>query len=96
MVEAMKMAARIAAVAAIGILITNLVGTLIGVFVGAEGIGAITEGIGVAKAFINNWLPINGNLLIGVAMALISLEVGILAFKAFKVAQRVIFKVSEG
>lgn len=96
MVEAIKMAARVTAVAAMGVVMMSIFGILIGIFIGAPGIAALGWGIGTAKAFIENWLPINANILFSVAIALIALEVGLLTYRVTKIIQNVIFKISEG
>lgn len=96
MVEVIKMATRIAAVTAMGIVMVSVFSTLIAVFIGAEGISAIVWGIGTAKTFIDHWLPINGTLLLSVAASLIALEIGLLTFRIAKIAQKVVFKISEG
>lgn len=96
MVEVIKMTARIAAVAAMGVVMISIFGILVGIFIGAPGISGLTQGIGIAKAFINNWVPINSDILITVAMALIALEVGLLTYRIAKIIQNVIFKISEG
>lgn len=96
MVQVIKMAARVVAVTAMGLVMVSVFSALVAIFVGTEGISAITWGIGTAKAFIDNWLPINGTLLLTVAGSLITLEIGLLTFRIAKIVQKVVFKISEG
>lgn len=96
MVEAIKMAARVTAVAAMGVIMVSVFGILVGIFIGAPGIAALAWGIGTAKAFAENWLPVNADILFTVAIALIALEVGLLTYRVTKIIQNVIFKISEG
>lgn len=96
MVDAIKMAARVTAVAAMGVIMVSIFGILAGIFIGAPGIAALAWGIGTAKAFVENWVPINADILFSVAIALIALEVGLLTYRVTKIIQNVIFKISEG
>lgn len=95
-VEAIKMAARVTAVAAMGVIMISIFGIMVGIFIGAPGIAALAWGIGTAKAFVENWVPINADILFSVAIALIALEVGLLTYRVTKIIQNVIFKISEG
>lgn len=96
MVDAIKMAARVTAVAAMGVIMISIFGILLGIFIGAPGIAALAWGVGTAKAFVANWVPINADILFSVAIALIALEVGLLTYRVTKIIQNVIFKISEG
>lgn len=96
MVQAIKMAARVVAMVALGVAITTLISQVVGVFVGAEGIAAIVSGIGTAKAFIENWMPINGTRLLLAAGGLVAIEVSLIAYKIVRIIQGFALKINEG
>lgn len=96
MVQAIKMAARVVAMIALGVAITTLISQVIGVFVGAEGISAIINGIGIVKAFIENWMPINGTRLLLAAAGLVAIEAALIAYKIVRIVQGFALKINEG
>lgn len=96
MVQAIKMAARVLALVAIGGAMVVLFAAVANMIAGAIGIGSIIPYIRIAVTFINHWTGGVGNWLIGIGGTLFAIEAGILVFKGVLLAQKFILKVSEG
>ena len=96
MVEAIKMAARVATLVTLGVLIATLLATAANMLAGAPGIAAITPYLIVAYTFVMNWTGGVGAYLIASAGLLFIVEAAVLAYKMASIALRFALRVSEG
>lgn len=96
MVEAIKMAARVATLVLLGALIVVLLGTATNMLLGAPGIASITPYLIVAMTFVNNWTAGVGSYLLATASLLFIIEAAVLAYKMAQIALRFALRVSEG
>lgn len=97
MIEAIKITARLASLAILGVAATVMmaqIATMIGG--GAEGVQKMLSMMTVVMTFLEHWLGEGANMLVGVAAGLFTLEMGILVYKGILVVQRVILKANEG
>lgn len=96
MILAFKMAARVAALITLGAGLVILLGTMVSMIAGAEGIGILSSYIGVAFTFINHWTGGVGGWLIGVAGTLFVIEAALVIYKIGLIGVKFALKVAEG
>lgn len=96
MVEALKMAARVATLVIAGAAIAILFATAVGILAGSKGLAVITPYIGVAFTFINHWTMGVGGWLIGVGLTLFTIEAAVTVLKFAAMGIGFAMKVSEG
>lgn len=96
MVEAIKMAARVAALTLLAVAAGTLVTAAVSMLVGIPSIAWILSGIGTAITFIEHWYGTAGGILIAWAGALFTFEIALLVYKGVHVVQAFLLRISEG
>lgn len=96
MVEAIKMAARVAALTLLAAAAGTLIVAVVSILVGIPSIGWILGGIGTAITFIEHWYGPAGGVLLSWAGALFTFEIALFAFKGVHVIQAFLLRISEG
>lgn len=96
MVEAIKMAARVATLAIIAAAIVLLINTAVNLLAGAVGIGAIATYLPKAISFINHWTGGVGGWLLSIAAILFTIEAATVVYQIGSMATKFALKISEG